>query len=127
MSQFAADTVEAIFIFTVFPAFVLTSQDWVTKPSDKPVAPLVVAVRAPIEKSCEPSITALPSSLHPTAKSPVPTGAEIESAISRMELVPAGAISARLLSPKFDVRVVWLVVSVCPEAVRVMYWGIFRF
>ena len=40
-------------------------------------------------------------------------------------LVPAGAIRLRLLSPKFDVRVVWLVDSVCPLAVLVMYWGIF--
>ena len=95
----------AIFRFTVLPAFVATSQDWVTKPSDRPVAPLVVAVRAPIEKSWLPSMTALPSRRHPTAKSPVPTGAEMESAISRMELVPAGAISARLESPKFDVKV----------------------
>jgi len=124
MSQLAALTVLAIFRFTVLPAFVDTSQDWVTKPSAKPVWPLVVSITAPIEKSWLPSITALPSRRHPTAKSPVPTGAEMESAISRIEVVPAGAIRLRFESPKFDVRVTWLVVSVCPLAVLVMYWGI---
>jgi len=105
MSQFAADTVDAIFKFTVLPAFVATSHDCETKPLAKPVWPLVVSIIAPIEKSWLPSITALPSRRHPTAKSPVPTGAETERAISRIEEVPAGAIRLRLESPKFDVKV----------------------
>jgi hypothetical protein len=127
MSQLAALTVLAIFRFTVLPAFVETSQDWVTKPSEEPVCPLVVPMMAPIAKSWLPSITAFPSKRHPTAKSPDPTGHDIARAISRMEVVPAGAIRLRLESPKFDVRVTWLVVSVCPLAVLVMYWGMFRF
>jgi len=105
MSQFAALTVEATFRFTVFPADVATSQDWVTKPLAKPVAPLVVALIAPIEKSWLPLLTADPSIRHPKAASPVPTGAVIESAISRMAEVPAGAIRLRFVSEKLEVKV----------------------
>jgi len=125
MSQFAADTVEAIFKFTVFPADVATSQDCLTKPLADPVAPLVVALIAPIEKSCDPFITAEPSRRIPKAASPVPTGAVIDKASSRIADVPAGAIKLRFESEKFDVKVTWAVVSVCPLAVLVMYCGMF--
>jgi len=127
MSQFAALTVDANFKFTVFPDFVATWHSCLTKPSAEPVCPLVVPIMAPIAKSWDPSITALPSKRAPTAKSPVPTGHDIARAISLIALVPAGAIRERFVSPKFDVKVTWLVVSVCPLAVLVMYWGIFRF
>lgn len=92
-------------MFTVLPAFVLTSHDCVTKPLAAPVCPDVVPIIAPMLKSCEPSITALPSSLAPTAKSPVPTGQDIDNAISRIEVVPAGAIKERFESPKLLVNV----------------------
>ena len=105
MSQFAADTVDATLRFTVLPALVEISQLCLTKPLCRPVCPLVVPMIAPIDRSCDPSITEFPSILHPRAKSPDPTGHDSESATSLMELVPAGAISARLLSPKFDVNV----------------------
>jgi len=124
MSQFAALTVLATLRLTVLPALVAISQLCLTKPLCKPVCPLVVPIIAPIDRSWLPSITELPSILQPTPKSPDPTGHDRESATSLMEVVPAGAINARLESPKFDVRVTWLVVSVCPLAVLVMYWGI---
>jgi len=58
------------------------------------------------------------------AKSPVPTGHDIDTAISRIELVPAGAIRLRFESPKLLVKVTWLVDKVWPLAVLVIYWGI---
>jgi len=52
-----------------------------------------------------------------------PAGADIASVTLRIELVPAGASSAKFESEKFDVKETWAVVSVCPLAVLVMYWG----
>jgi len=74
-SQLALDTELAIFKFSVFPEVTGMSQDCLTNPSAKPVCPLVVIVIPPIAKSCEPSLTALPSKRAPTTKSAVATGA----------------------------------------------------
>ena len=57
-------------------------------------------------KSCEPSLTALPSSLAPTAKSPVPTGADSESATSAILLTQEGTTIDSPESAKLPVKVV---------------------
>jgi len=58
------------------------SQDCLMYPLAKPVCPDVVPIIAPIDKSCEPSLTAFPSSLAPTEKSPDPTGQDNDKATS---------------------------------------------
>jgi hypothetical protein len=92
-----------------------------TNPLAVPVWPEVVPIRAPILKSCEPSITALPSRRHPMAKSPLPTGHERLTATSAILRILLGTTIASPESAKFDVKVVYDVVKVAPEVVRVMY------
>ena len=119
MSQFAALTVDIIFKFSVLPDVTGTSTSCDTIIA--PVCPDVVPMIAPIEKSCDPLMTEFPSQRTPTAKSPVPTGQDIERTSFFTKLVPAGTIKLRFESPKLDVKVTGLVVKVWPLAVRVIY------
>ena len=57
-------------------------------------------------KSCEPSLTALPSSLAPTAKSPVPTGQDKDSATSAILRELDGTTIDNPESAKLPVNVV---------------------